>query len=175
MDPLEKICSKIAAEESDAWAAVGVILRWDDDELETLVVKRAVVEGDPWSGDMAFPGGKKCGKDSCLIDTVQREVFEETGIELSKATFLGYFPMILTSIRPGSTVLPLFYLYNGEPEIHLNSELTKYYWIHLSDLRSKQKKAIIKNRETPVFDLGENKIWGLTYKMLEKILEMLEI
>lgn len=44
MDQLDKICSKIAAEESNAWAAVGVILRWDNDELETLVVKRAVAE-----------------------------------------------------------------------------------------------------------------------------------
>lgn len=174
MDQLDKICSKIATDESNAWAAVGVILRWDNDELETLVVKRAVVEGDPWSGDMAFPGGKKASNDACLVDTVNREVLEETGIDLTKATFLGYFPITLTSIRPGSTVLPLFYLYHGRPEIHLNSELTGYYWVHLSDLRSKKKKAVLKNRKVTVFDLGEDKIWGLTYKMLEKILEMME-
>ncbi|MCX6643053.1 MAG: CoA pyrophosphatase [Candidatus Bathyarchaeota archaeon] len=172
MDKLEAIKSRLSNVEQEAWATVCVILRWDDEELETLVVKRAVVEGDPWSGDMAFPGGKKSPEDKTIRDTVRREAMEETGIDLTKAVFLGYFPNVLTSMRVGSTVLPQVYLYSGRPEIKLNSELTNYYWVHLSELDAHRVMAIVKERETQVFDLYEYKIWGLTYKMLNTLIEM---
>lgn len=172
MDKLEAIKSRLSNVEQEAWATVCVILRWDDEELETLVVKRAVVEGDPWSGDMAFPGGKKSPEDKTIRDTVRREAMEETGIDLTKAVFLGYFPNVLTSMRVGSTVLPQVYLYSGRPEIKLNSELTNYYWVHLSELDAHRVTAIVKERETQVFDLYEYKIWGLTYKMLNTLIEM---
>ena len=173
MDKVENFKNKLSQREQEAWATVGIIVRWDNDELETLVVKRAIAEGDPWSGDMAFPGGKKMVGDANLRETVKREVMEETGIDLSKAIFLGYFPEMLTSIRPGSTVLPQVYLYGGRPEINLNSELTNYYWVHLSTLIPNRRIALVKGKETPVFDLSEYKIWGLTYRMLNIILSML--
>jgi 8-oxo-dGTP pyrophosphatase MutT (NUDIX family) len=172
VDQLEAIRSRLSNVEQEAWATVCVILRWDDDELETLVVKRAVVEGDPWSGDMAFPGGKKSSDDKTIRDTVRREAMEETGIDLTKAVFLGYFPNVLTSIRIGSTVLPQVYLYSGRPEIKLNSELTSYYWVHLSELDAHRCMGNVKGRETQCFDLGEYKIWGLTYKMLDTLMKM---
>ena len=172
VDKLEAIKSRLCNVEQEAWATVCVILRWDDEELETLVVKRAVVEGDPWSGDMAFPGGKKSPDDKTIRDTVRREAMEETGIDLTKAVFLGYFPNLLTSIRVGSTVLPQVYLYSGRPEIKLNRELTRYYWVHLSELDAHRCTAIVKGRETKAFDLGEDQIWGLTYKMLDMLIEM---
>ena len=172
MDKLENIKSKLSNQEQEAWATVCIILRWDEEELETLVVKRAVVEGDPWSGDMAFPGGKKSPGDENLRDTVKREAMEETGIDLTQAVFLGYFPTLLTSMRVGSTVLPQVYLYSGRPEIKLNGELTRYYWVHLSELDAHRRTAVVKGRESQVFDIGEDMIWGLTYKMLESLLKM---
>jgi len=174
MDNVENIKNKLSQIEQEAWATVGIIIRWDNDELETLVVKRAIAAGDPWSGDMAFPGGKKMVSDANLRETAKREVMEETGIDLSKAIFLGYFPEVLTSIKPGSTVLPQVYLYGGRPEISLNSELTRYYWVHLSTLITHRGIALVKGKETQVFDLGEDKVWGLTYRMLNLILNMLE-
>jgi len=172
MERLDEIKGKLTGVEIDAWATVCIILRRDGEEIETLVVKRAVAEGDPWSGDMAFPGGKRAQCDADLRETVKREVMEETSMDLDCAEFLGFYPSILTSIRPGSTVLPQVYLYDGKPDIHLNEELSRYYWVHLSELAAHRCKALVKGRESSVFDLGTDKVWGLTYKMLDILLKM---
>ena len=40
-------------------SAVALILQVRDGQLHILMIKRAEREGDPWSGHMAFPGGRK--------------------------------------------------------------------------------------------------------------------
>jgi len=158
----------------DAWAAVAILLREEGDDYETLLVRRAEVPGDPWSGDMAFPGGKKAQYDRTLQDTVIREVREETGIDLDSLTYIGGLPVMFSSLRPGKDVLPIVYLYEGRPEIKLNSELVAYRWVHLNELRASRCTAKVKGWEGEVFKLGDDVVWGLTYKMLNKLLEMLD-
>lgn len=48
-----------------------------DGEPEILYVKRALREGDRWSGQIAFPGGKQDKTDFDDLDTAERETFEE--------------------------------------------------------------------------------------------------
>ena len=158
----------------DAWAAVAILLREEEDDYETLVVRRAVAAGDPWSGDMAFPGGKKTQSDKTLRDTVIREVQEETGINLDSLSFIGALPVVFSSIKPDRDVLPIVYLYEGRPEIRLNPELTAYRWVHLKELRAGRTIAKVKGWEGEVFKLGDDIIWGLTYRMLDKLLELLD-
>ena len=38
-------------------AAVSIILRMNAGSIEILFILRALREGDPWSGQVAFPGG----------------------------------------------------------------------------------------------------------------------
>jgi 8-oxo-dGTP pyrophosphatase MutT (NUDIX family) len=158
----------------DAWAAVAILLREEEDDYETLLVKRAVVPGDPWSGDMAFPGGKKAPQDRTLRDTVVREVSEETSIDLDSLTYIGALPIIFSSMKPDRDVLPIVYLYKGRPEIRLNLELTAYMWIHLKDLRASRTTAKVKEWDGEVFKLGENVVWGLTYRMLDNLLSLMD-
>jgi 8-oxo-dGTP pyrophosphatase MutT (NUDIX family) len=158
----------------DAWAAVAILLREEEDDYETLLVKRAVVPGDPWSGDMAFPGGKKAPQDRTLRDTVVREVSEETSIDLDLLTYIGALPIIFSSMRPDRDVLPIVYLYEGRPEIRLNPELTAYMWVHLKDLRASRTTAKVKEWDGEVFKLGENAVWGLTYRMLDNLLSLMD-
>jgi 8-oxo-dGTP pyrophosphatase MutT (NUDIX family) len=158
----------------DAWAAVAILIREEEDDYETLLVKRAVVPGDPWSGDMAFPGGKKTQNDRTLQDTVIREVREETGIDLHSLTYIGGLPVMFSSMKPDRDVLPIVYLYEGRPEIRLNLELTAYRWVHLKELRASRTMAKVKGWEGEVFKLGDDIVWGLTCKMLDKLLEMLD-
>ncbi len=54
-------------------AAVAVILREVDDELEILFIKRSETPGDPWSGHMAFPGGHEDPGDEDLKQAAVRE------------------------------------------------------------------------------------------------------
>ncbi len=158
----------------EAWAAVAILLREDVDDYETLLVKRAVLTGDPWSGDMAFPGGKKAPCDRTLRDTIVREVHEETGIDLDALTYIGALPVLFSSMKPDRNVLPIVYLYEGRPEITLNSELTAYRWVHLEELREGRTTASVKGWRGEVFKIGDDVVWGLTYRMLDKLLELLD-
>jgi 8-oxo-dGTP pyrophosphatase MutT (NUDIX family) len=158
----------------DAWAAVAILLREEVDDYETLLVRRAVVSGDPWSGDMAFPGGKKTPLDRTLRDTVVREVSEETGIDLDSLMYIGALPVLFSSIKPERDVLPIVYLYEGRPEIRLNPELTTYRWVHLKELRASRTTAKVKGWEGEVFKLGDDVVWGLTFRMLDMLLSLMD-
>ena len=68
---LEHISRKLTTEAGvDANAGVAVIFRMNLGKLELLLVKRAVIPGDPWSGDMAFPGGKKGVQDEDILMSI---------------------------------------------------------------------------------------------------------
>jgi 8-oxo-dGTP diphosphatase len=172
---VERLKRKLRGVEAlDAWAAVAILLREEGDDYETLLVKRAIVPGDPWSGDMAFPGGKKVTQDKTLRDTVVREVSEETGIDLHSLTYIGALPVIFYSIKSDRDVLPIVYLYKGRPDIKLNSELTAYRWVHLKELRESRTVAKVKEWEGEVFKLGDDIVWGLTHRMLDKLLGLID-
>ena len=51
-------------------------------EGELFFIQRARREGDPWSGDMAFPGGRLERSDTSSRHTAMRETLEETGLDL---------------------------------------------------------------------------------------------
>ena len=172
---VERLKRKLRGVEAlDAWAAVAILLREEKDDYETLIVKRAVVPGDPWSGDMAFPGGKKTLQDRTLRETVVREVSEETSIDLDLLTYIGALPVIFSSMKPDRDVLPIVYLYEGRPEIRLNPELTDYRWVHLKELRASRTTAKVKEWDGEVFKLGDDVVWGLTYRMLDKLLSLMD-
>ena len=175
MDGFDALVKKLSFEEAEAWAAVAIILRETGYGLETLLVKRAVVPGDPWSGDMAFPGGKKSPEDVTLRSTVHREVLEETGIDLNNAYLLGTMPTVFSALRSEMSVLPILYRWEGEPKIKLNSELTKYVWVKLEDLSYSRRVEVVKGWRGSVFRIGDDVIWGLTYRILEKLIEFTRV
>ena len=64
-------------------SAVAMILQVRAGELQILMIKRADREGDPWSGHMAFPGGRMEKSDSNGFAVAVRETAEEVGLALS--------------------------------------------------------------------------------------------
>ena len=173
-DSLERIRTKLRSDHGEeAKAAVGIVFKRDKGVLELLLVKRAEVPGDPWSGDMAFPGGKRCPDDNGLIETVTREVYEETNIDLRSGHFLGVMDLMGSTAKRGMTVLPMVFLMDEEPEIRTNEELAYYLWTPFRGLANSRGKALVKNRyDTDVFHVGDDVVWGLTYRMLERLIKL---
>src|SRR5512141_3330966 len=70
-------------------AAVALILRSAFAGPEILFIERAHHDGDPWSGDLGFPGGKVEKTDGEERWTAEREALEETGLDLGNSRYLG--------------------------------------------------------------------------------------
>jgi len=85
-------------EEGVRKAAVALIFRiGQQGALELLFIKRAEYPGDPWSGQIAFPGGREEARDASLAETAIRETREETEIDLERE---GMMIGTLDDLRP---------------------------------------------------------------------------
>ena len=161
-------------EVKDAQAAVVVLLKKTDQEILVLFVKRAEKSTDPWSGQTALPGGKRDPKDKDLKATLVRETLEETGINLLEGyQFLGVMDPVNSIQKPDMKILPFVVLQDKEEEIKLNEELSGYFWISLKELV--KHKGIIQNSfgEYPAYTMEKCVIWGLTYRIIKKLLFLL--
>lgn len=158
----------------DSQAAVAIMLTAAKNDLELFIVKRADVPIDPWSGDMAFPGGKRVTHDRTLLETVTREVYEETSIDLSEQEVLGYMNSYNSWVRKEMTVQPVVYLFKEKPAYRLNYELTKAIWVPLGELVKTRRESKVKGFDTPVYTYNDDVIWGLTYRMIEALHSMIK-
>jgi 8-oxo-dGTP pyrophosphatase MutT (NUDIX family) len=150
---------------------------------ELLFIKRADYPGDPWSGQVAFPGGREEQGDSSLLETAVRETREETGIDLVRdGTVIG----TLDDLRPRTVRLPAvivrpFVAALDDPgELLLSPEVALAFWIPLEALRRAESW-----RETSVYARGVqinargfqhegHVVWGMTERILAQLLALIE-
>lgn len=155
-------------------AAVSVILK-DRIEPSVLLIKRADRVGDPWSGQVAFPGGKVQPSDATLRDTAAREAEEEVGIDLRKAEFLGYFSPFRTHTGT-MDVFPSAFLMRDPPEVRMNGEVASFKWVRLDRLLSEEARSTYRLefgndvREMPSLVIDDYVVWGLTHRILFSLL-----
>jgi 8-oxo-dGTP pyrophosphatase MutT (NUDIX family) len=167
-------------------AAVALIFRGGDGEdsasPELLFIKRAEYPGDPWSGQVAFPGGREEPGDMSLADTAARETREETGIDLMRdGTFLGTLDDLRPRINrlPDVIVRPYVVLLDRYEPLVLSNEVALAFWIPLEAL-----KAADSWRDTPILARGVqintrafhhdgHIVWGMTERILGQLLEIL--
>jgi len=158
----------------DAGAAVVVLLKVADQEFQVLFVKRAEKLTDPWSGQTAFPGGKRDPEDKDLKETVVRETLEETGMNLLEGCcFLGAMEPVRSTQRPEMRILPFVVLQEKEQNIELNEELTDYFWVPLKELVHSKRSVKYRFEEHPAYIIGNNIVWGLTYRIVHNLLSLL--
>jgi len=164
-------------DEQGANAAVAVLLKREEGDFSVFFVKRVENPVDPWSGQMAFPGGKRDLKDLNLKQTVVRETLEETGINLLEGCrFLGVLTALRSEPRPDLCILPFVVFVEYEPRVRLNrKELEDSYWIPFRELV--QGKGFVKFDfgEFPAYHVRKEVIWGLTYKILENLFTVLKL
>ncbi len=174
---LEKLSKALKpfSEEPDAAAAVASLLISLNQDLKILFVKRTENPIDLWSGQMAFPGGRRSVKDQNLKHTVTRETFEETGIDLLEGCrLLGVTDMVKSAIVPEMNVLPFVFLLEREAKVTLNKkELNDFVWVSLKELARNKTTVKFTFGEFPAYSVGNNVIWGLTYNIVKKFVEAL--
>ena len=159
----------------NADAAVALLLKPMNRDFKILLVKRIENPSDPWSGQMAFPGGKRDPKDRSIKQTVIREILEETNVDVTRCCrFLGVLENIRSTVRPELSVAPFIILLEDEPTIVLNTELEEYFWVSARKLQKSRGTARLPLGEVPAYLIDGHVIWGLTYRIIEKFAQILE-
>ena len=165
------------SEEQEADAAVAILLKPVGQDVNILLVKRVENLRDPWSGQIALPGGKRERKDQNLKETVLREILEETGINLlDRCKFLGVIPPVKSRLNPKMRVLPFVILLEHDPVIQLNpDELERHYWIPIKNLIRNERIVRSKLGVHPAYVIGDIEIWGLTFRILKNFFHILNV
>lgn len=173
------------AEGEERQAAVAAILREPrgPGDAEILFVRRAEHPSDPWSGHMAFPGGRRDPGDASLVATAVRETREEVGLDLeAHALLLARLPDVVAVARGrrvGLVIAPFVFALRGEPELALNGEMAEAIWAPIGPIARGEHDDVYrysfdgKQMGLPCVRVGERKVWGLTYRMLRSLVETL--
>ena len=165
-------------------AAVAIVLRdTGATQLELLLIKRSEREDDPWSGQIALPGGRYDPADATLQDTAIRETQEETGIDLTRDGFvLGTLDELRprTPVLPPIIVTPFVAIVRADVAIETSDEVALAFWVPLSALGdpSIAVESEVTARGTtwrvPSYLLGGHIVWGMTERILRNLLLLLD-
>ena len=158
-------------------AAVAALLREGSGDLELLLIERARIKGDPWSGHLGFPGGKVEEGDGDLRQTAERETREELGVDPATGDFLGRLDDLTGATLPVS-VAGFAYEAQMDGELVLSKEVTEAFWVPARELgdRERHRRHHFTYRggvhEHDVIDLGGSRplLWGLTYRFVAQLL-----
>ena len=165
-------------------AAVAAVFKPGRLDTELLFIERATREGDPWSGHMAFPGGRSEDGDRDSFHTAERETVEELGLDLDPAGRLGS----LTDVEGGRATNRLltvsghcyWWPESGYPPLEPNEEVADALWVPLSDLLDRGRYIDYwyppSGSTFPGIQLDDDSkvIWGLTLRFLADLFGRLD-
>jgi 8-oxo-dGTP pyrophosphatase MutT (NUDIX family) len=158
-------------------AAVAMLLREMTSGPEVLLIRRAESARDPWSGHMAFPGGRQSQVDPTLLDTAIRETKEEVGLDLSRqADHIGQLDDLQAIARgkPQETVIrPFVFEVRRDSPLRVDErEVAEALWAPLLPLYRGEADTVRPYQwhgtqiDFPAYDVSGHVVWGLTYQML---------
>ena len=157
---------------------MSAVLRVLDGEPELLFIKRAELERDPWSGHMAFPGGRLEPGDASLEVTAVRETQEELALDLTQGRMLGRLDDLAPRNRSLPPIIIRPFVAIVEPAVTFtpSEEVAATFWVPLAHLRQESSKAeyvvdINGDRATfPAFRVEQHIVWGLTERIVRQLL-----
>ncbi|UCE86511.1 MAG: CoA pyrophosphatase [Deltaproteobacteria bacterium] len=159
-------------------AAVGILLSERADGFDILFIERAERAGDPWSGHMAFPGGRVDAGDANSCAAAEREVREEVGVSLAGAERLGRLDDVSgrRGGRGASLVVSAFvYAVDRPARLETNHEVREALWVcgetlldpaHHIEYVYPVAGSEIRSPGIVVGDPERHVVWGLTYRVL---------
>ena len=165
-------------------AAILLVIRErEDGEPELLMIKRAEVERDPWSGHIACPGGRMEPQDADLSATAIRETLEETGVDVARdGRMIGQLDDLspTTMNLPPIVIRPFVAIVRDDVEILPSEEVALAFWVPLALLIARHPwgTEIVHVRgatlSVSAFQHGVYTVWGLTERVLRQLVGMLE-
>jgi len=164
-------------------AAVALVLQPKVSGLRALFILRAKKEGDPWSGQMALPGGHRETIDTDLVETARRETHEEIGLDLNKAgRYLGSLAGIRANPRAGFDLVvtpQVFALEDKAVPLQPNEEVAEVLWGNLDEMISGRSLTDASFPEFqregtfPGYQVGAQVVWGLTFRMINDFFDLI--
>ncbi|HCH63712.1 MAG: coenzyme A pyrophosphatase [Deltaproteobacteria bacterium] len=164
------------------YAAVAAVLRDSAQGVQVLLIRRAEHPGDPWSGHMALPGGRREPSDATLMHTAMRETAEELGLRLTADQVIGSLDdleAVARGRRVGMVIRPFVFHWEAPelPELVPNREVAEALWtpllpIHRGDCdttRPFEMDGV--TYALPGWDVRGRVVWGLTHRILSDLLE----
>ena len=164
-------------------AAVAISVRSGVSGPEILMIQRAVRQGDPWSGHMGFPGGRKDESDASDMVCAKRETREEIGFDLD---IYGELVCQLSDVntgwradRPEMLVAPFVFKVGSTPVFELNHEVDDTLWVPLSFLLNDANRSRHQwdwrgeVLESDAFTFDDRLIWGLSLMMIDELLQII--
>ncbi len=166
-------------------AVVAMILQDRPQGPEMLFIQRAKSVLDPWSGQVAFPGGGFEDGDPSLTAVAIRETWEEIGVCLHPALQIGRLDdqqgrhrHRLLNLRVACMVFRL----ETNPHLVPNEEVGDIFWIPLTMLRDPMRRIPHRTRfratPYPAIHLGHARhgekriLWGMTYRFVQDLLRI---
>jgi 8-oxo-dGTP pyrophosphatase MutT (NUDIX family) len=173
--PREELANKSNA------AAVLVPLFERRDELHVVFIRRSDHVASH-RGQVAFPGGRVDPVDATLLDAALREAHEEVGLHPSIVEVVGGFPTMHTTAS-GIIVAPFVGVIPPDAELKPQlSEVAEIFDVPLSALRDPKYRGDYewtredggRSSKFPAILYGGQTIWGLTLRITETMLEILD-
>jgi 8-oxo-dGTP pyrophosphatase MutT (NUDIX family) len=158
-------------------AAVAALLVPAGGDFELLLIRRAERAGDPWSGHMALPGGRREERDRDLLETVLREVREEVGVALDPELRLGELDDLRPVTAPARVIVrPFVFALPRRPDLVTSVEVAQPIWTSLRELAGSASTIDVVHRGAlrtmPCYRAGEHVVWGMTHRILEPFLAL---
>lgn len=162
-------------------AAVAAIIRVTE-APELLFIKRAEAERDPWSGHIAFPGGRIEPGDDSLQQTAERETFEELALDLTQGRVIGRLDDLAPRTRalPPIVVRPFVAVVRGDGELVPSHEVASTFWVPLAALRDPgaQSEYVMTvngvRARFPAYRAQEHLVWGMTERIVRQLLSLFD-
>lgn len=155
-----------------------ILLYQKNNEVFFPLIQRPVYNG-AHSGQISLPGGKKEPDDLNIIDTAQRETFEEIGVPSDLIQVIGRLSPLFIPVS-NFVIEPVVGYIDKSPQFQLDErEVVRLIEAKILDLQIKAPLEKMINTSSgiqlmaPYFDIEQNVVWGATAMILSEFRQIL--
>ena len=149
--------------------------------VDLVLISRSARDGDPWSGHVAFPGGRMSDGDETPLHAAIRETSEELGVELRPEDVIGELDEVPT-VRPLPALLvrPYVFALDHVPAFRPNHEVAAVHRFPVDRLLDGRGRSTMTRMfqdlrwVMPCVDYDGVRLWGLTLRMIDDLLDRID-